>query len=241
MADDISRFHRFVGMCDDILALGKDFSIVLLVVLFLFYGSFLRKKLDDLGISELGPVKLTEVQKQNDEAKAVALQVSGIDQRASELETQLASISAKNPSVASQIAPVRDEITALNGQINSADTHLKSALLSQQAVLGTASSAPLDTTGWIYVGQEDEAKQSWYGLGAKNLVSPPPAPTFENGQTYTLSSDVYVHRNAPSGNFRDQGEVVGAWQRGGRVQVIDSNLSHAKSGGWFIWLNVKKL
>jgi hypothetical protein len=241
MADDTSRFHRFVCLCDDMLDLGKDFSILLLVVLFLFFGTFLRKKLNDLGIKEIGPITLSDVQQQNQGAKAAAQQLSSLNQQASEIEAELSTVAARNPGAAKDIAPIKDELNALASQVSSADQSLKTTMLSQQSVLTKASAQTVESTGWIYVGQADETKQAWSGIGAKNLSPAPSTPKFQVGQTLVLASDVYVHNSPPAGSFRNQGDVVAVWNKGDRVEVLDQDASHARAGGWFLWLKVKHL
>jgi len=235
-------FHRFVCLCDDILALGKDFAIVLFVVLFLFWGSFLRDKLGALGISKLGPIELGEVQKSNAQSKAAASQVDALQQKLADIESRLTDVDPHNPSAPTQIAALKGEIGALKSQATSAEESLKTSLLSQQAIIQKAAPQLAETVGWMYAGQIDELKRSWAGIGARNISPVPPSPDFHPGQIFTVTSDVYLHSSPPGGSWHTQGDVAGVLKQGDRVQVVELDTSsHAKTGGWFVWLRVKHL
>jgi hypothetical protein len=77
-----------VDFSNEFLDLLKNFAIVLFIVLFLFFGGFLRKKLDDAGfkITEVGPYKLEDIKKSNEQAKAAASNVDVITQKLGDLE-----------------------------------------------------------------------------------------------------------------------------------------------------------
>jgi hypothetical protein len=233
-------FHRFVGLCDDVLALGKDFAIVLFVVLFLFFGTYLRQKLDALGITKLGPIELGEVQKSNAQSKVAASQVDVLQQKLTDIESRLSEVNPHNPGAPTQIAALKGEIGALKSQATSAEESLKTSLLSQQDIIQKAVPQLAETIGWMYSGQVDESKKAWAGVGAKNISPVPPVPDFQPGQTFTVTSDVYLHSNPPGGSWHTQGDVVSVLKQGDRVQIVevDTN-SHAKMGGWFVWLRVK--
>jgi len=128
----------------------------------------------------------------------------------------------------------------LKSQATSAEESLKTSLLSQQAIIQKAVPQLAETIGWMYSGQVDESKKAWAGVGAKNISPVPPVPDFQPGQTFTVTSDVYLHSNPPGGSWHAQGDVVSVLKQGDRVQIVevDTN-SHAKMGGWFIWLRVK--
>ena len=240
MAEPTPRFHRFVGFCDDVLGLAKDLAILLFVVLFFFEGPYLRQKLDDLGIAELGPIKLKEVQDSHEEAKAAASQVNTLQQQIADVETKLGEISVHNPTASREINPLRTEVAALKSQASSAEQSLKTTLLSQQEILQKAVPQSVQTEGWLYVGQVDESRKSWSGVGAKNISPVPSTPDFRSGQTFALTSDAYLHNTPPGGNWHAQGDVAAVLKQGSSVQVTDVDMnSHAKAGGWFVWLKVK--
>ncbi len=233
-------FHRFVGLCDDVLALGKDFAIVLFVVLFLFFGPYLRQKLDALGITKLGPIELGEVQKSNAQSKVAASHVDVLQQKLSDIESRLSEVDPHNSSAPTQIAALKGEIGALKSQATSAEESLKTSLLSQQDIIQKAVPQLAETIGWMYSGQIDESKKAWTGVGAKNISPVPPVPDLHPGQTFIVTSDVYLHSDPPGGNWHTQGDVASVLKQGDRVQIVevDTN-SHAKMGGWFVWLRVK--
>jgi len=244
MPEPTVGFHKFVGFCDDILAVAKDFAIVFFVVLFLFFGPFLRKKFEDVGwkITELGPIKLEEVQKSNQEAKAAASNVDSIQQKIADLEAKMSELSSQNPSAGREINPLKTEVAALKSQASYAQQSLKTTLLSQQDILQKAAPQSVETAGWMYVGQVDESKKGWAGVGAKNISPVPATPEFQPGQTFSVTSDVYLHSSPPGGSWHAQGDVAAVLRQGDRVQVTDVDTSsHAKTGGWFVWLKVKRL
>jgi hypothetical protein len=240
MDEPTSWLHHFVGFCDDFLGLAKDLAILLFVVLFFFKGPFLRQKLDDLGVAELGPIKLKEVQNSHEEAKNAASKVSTLQQQIADFEIKLKEVSTRNPAAAKDIDPLKGEVADLKSQASSAEQSLKTTLLSQQEILQKAVPQSVQTEGWIYAGQVDESKKAWSGVGPKNISPAPPAPEFHSGQIFSLAADAYLHSAPPGGTWHAQGEVAAVLKQGDRVQVSDVDMnSHAKSGGWFVWLKVK--
>lgn len=240
MSEPTGGVHKVVGLCDDILALAKDFAIVLFVLLFLFDGPFLLKKLNDAGIVEIGPVKLAAVENSNRQTKAAASSVDGLQQKIADIEAKIADVSANNPSARKEIGPLTDDIAVLKSQASSADQTLKTTLLSQQDILRSAAPQSVESAGWIYAGQVDESKKSWAGVGPKNIASSS-SPEIHPGQTLTVTTDVYLRGSSSTGKWHDQGDVVGVVKQGDQVQVTDVDTSPAKSGGWFVWLRVKRL
>lgn len=241
MGESNSRIHNFVALCDDLMALGKDVGIVVILILFFFFGSFLHDKLDALGIAELGPVKLKEVQDSNKKVRDAASSMSTLQQKITDLEVLAAQGPSNTPSGVKGVSSWKNEIAALKTQATTADQSIKTTLLAQQDVLQKASQT-VDTGGWMYAGQVDETKKAWSGLGAKNLASPPATPDFQPGQTYTLASDVYLHQAAPGGQWHTQGDVSSVLKQGNQVQIVDVDMnSHARSGGYFVWLKIKQV
>jgi hypothetical protein len=203
-------------------------------VLFLFFGPYLHKKLSDLGIKEILGIGFGDLQTTNDNTKDVASKVSSIETSLTDLETQ--STNESNPADVKWKA----EITALKEQATAADSSLKTTLLSQQALLQGAAQK-VDTSGWIYAGQIDAAMKKWSGIGAKNISPVPATPDFQPNQTFTLSSDVFLHKTAPSGSWHNQADVSAVLKQGTKIQVVGKDTSAAKSGGYFLWLQVKQV
>src|SRR5260370_29595879 len=218
-------FHRFVGLCDDVLALGKDFAIVLFVVLFLFFGTYLRQKLDALGITKLGPIELGEVQKSNAQSKVAASQVNVLQQKLTDIESRLSEVDPHKPSAPTQIAALKGEIGALKSQATSAEESLKTSLLSQQDIIQKAVPQLAETVGWMYAGQVDESKKAWAGVAAKNISPVPPVPDFHPGQTFTVTSDVYLHSKPPGGTWQMHSDSVSDLEQGDQVAVTDRDIN----------------
>jgi hypothetical protein len=237
MPDTPSKFHDLVELCDDLLALAKDFAIVVFVVLFLFFGPFLRRKLEALGIRAVGPIQIADVQHTNQQAKDAASNLALLETSLTDLESETSNTPVNNP----EEMKWKNEIAALKNQASTADLSLKSTLLAQQALLQKASQT-IDTSGWIYAGQVDSSTKKWSGVGAKNISPVPAAPDFQPGQTFLLSSDVFLHKTAPAGQWHTQGDVTAVLKQGEQVQVVGVDMSSpAKSGGYFVWLQIKQV
>jgi len=231
-----------VDFSNECLDLFKNFAIVLFVVLFLFFGGFLRQKLDDAGfkLTEVGPFKLEDVQKSNAQAKAAASNVDVITKKLGDLESQLTDAESRNPGIGVALGSLKTDVASLKAQANSADATLKTSIIAQQDLIQKAASPasqPSETIGWIYVGQVDESKTKWFGVGAVNLSTQ--APSFPPGQVIALSADVYLHSAPARGGWHTQGEVTEVLPAQSTAQVVASDYSHAKTGGWFVWLQVR--
>ncbi|HEV3308705.1 MAG TPA: hypothetical protein VGZ91_19845 [Candidatus Sulfotelmatobacter sp.] len=236
--------HKAVGICDDFLELAKDIGILALVIVFLilffFHGKYLRQKLHDAGIalheagiSDLGPIKLEALEASNTEDKKSAKAVDSLEQQITQLESKFAELAVKDPSTA-------EAITALKTQVATADRALKTSLLSQQQILNSAPDS-VEPVGWIYVGQVNETRTSWAGIGAKNISPVPPAPKFQVGQTFSVTSDIYLRSggNPSAEDWHAQSKIEAVLRQGEKVEFLNADYSHAKAGGWFLWLKVK--
>ena len=228
-----------VDFSNEFLDLFKNFAIVLFIVLFLFFGGFLREKLDDAGfkITEVGPFKLEDVKKSNEQAKAAASNVDVITQKLVDLESKLTEAESRNPGIGAEIGPLKSDVASLQAQAKSADATLKTSIIAQQDLIQKATPLPSETIGWIYVGQVDESRTNWAGRGAVNLSTK--APSFQAGQVITLSADVYLHSSPATGGWHTQGDVTEVLPALSTAEVVDSDFSHAKTGGWFVWLKVR--
>lgn len=228
-----------VDLSNEILDLSKNFAIVLFVVLFLFFGGFLRQKLDDAGfkITELGSFKLEDVKKSNEQAKEAASNVDGLKQKLADLEAKLTEAESRNPGAGVEIGSLKSDVASLRAQASSADETLKTSIIAQQDLIRKAAPQPVETVGWIYLGQVDETKTKWAGVGAVNVSMG--APIFQVGQVIALSSDVYLHSSPATGSGHTKGDITEVLAANSRVEVIDTDYSHAKAGGWFVWLKVR--
>jgi hypothetical protein len=228
-----------VDFSNEFLDLIKNFAIVLFIVLFLFFGGLLRQKLDDAGfkITEVGPFKLEDVKKSNEQAKAAASNVDVITQKLGDLESKLTEAESRNPGISVEIGPLKSDVASLQVQAKSADATLKTSIIAQQDLIQKAAPQPSEALGWIYVGQVDESRTKWAGRGAVNLSID--APSFQTGQMITLSADVYLHSSPATGGWHTQGDVTEVLPARATAEVVDSDYSHAKTGGWFVWLKVR--
>ena len=93
----------------------------------------------------------------------------------------------------------------------------------------------LEETGWIYVGKISEDKSSWLP-GSPTTITKTELP-IEAGQVVTVRDDVYLRADGAS-NARASAPVQSVVKVGQRVEVLEVEFSHARSGGWFVWLKV---
>lgn len=230
--------HVVLDLSNDALELVKKLAIIIFILLFLFYGGFLRKRLDDLGftITEV-PIKLEDVKKSNEKAKAAASDVDVLKQKLGDLQSILAALESHNIGAATEFSPLKTEIASLQAQANSADANLKASLIDQQNLIRKVTPQSVESDGWLYVGQVDESKTKWAGIGEKNISLQ--TPLFPEGELISLTGNVYLHGAPARGGWHTQGDVTSAVPSGSSVQIIDTDYSHANAGGWFVWLKVR--
>jgi hypothetical protein len=243
MDEEKLGLHKAVGICDDFLELGKDIGaialVIVFVVLFFFHGGYLSQKLRDAGITKIGPFELGALEASNKKAKETAKSLDDLQQKIAELQSDFAEEAKSDPSAAKVINPFMNKIAALTDQATSTDQSLKTSLLSQEDILSRAAPGSVES-GYIYAGQVDVAKTSWAGVGVKNISPPPATPKFQAGQTFSVTSNVYLRSGDPSSKeWHTQQQIVTVLRQGEKVEYIDADYSRAKAGGWFLWLKVK--
>jgi hypothetical protein len=231
--------HRVIESGEVFFSLLKELAIVVLVLLFIVSPGVLKKRLKAAGVTQLdlGVVKADIA---DDDSKKAASVVSNVQQQADEIKSTLADIAKRYPAAASDVSALRDRVGDLQSQANSADKSLKASLLSQQEIVQQVSPQAVASSGWLYMGEVDETKTKWTGVGAK-CVDPSRSTNFAKGDKFTVTTSVFLHGNPPAGQWHTAGDVAAAAPAQTQFEVLDSDYSGAKTGGFFLWLKVSRV
>lgn len=238
-------FQNVITVTKDVATLLRETVIVVVILLFFFWTSLFKNLASDMGITKIdvAGVELTLAQS-GDQTKKAAGQVAQVKQQLDSVGEQLEQLmkDAKAPEITAKVSSLSATVHTLQDQTDAADQTLKSSLLNQQQILkAVAPQAPSpDTTGWLYLGQVDEEKRTWFGDGAKN------APTtldlvVKPGNRFTVPRTAYLYADAASGHHFE-GAILSALPADSLVEVLAGpDYSHAIRGGYFIWVKVKRV
>jgi hypothetical protein len=242
----MSQVHDLVEVTKDIATLLREALIIFVIVGILFWSSFFERKARDLGITKFdaGGMTIELAQAQNDTQKA-ATQVSAVQQQINDLSSQIQN--SEQPGKSGGKENLNALLAPLLRKTMDANESLTSSLLNQQQLSqkvaqnsgdgSTFKAAPI--TGWVFLGQVDEAKTAWSGEGAQT-VSGSVSPRFHKGEIISLTRPTLLYGEAESGHHLEGG-VIKALPQGAQLEVLSKNpdYSHAVRGGNFIWLKVE--
>lgn len=230
------RFHNFVNVTTDTFGLVREIFIVTLFVLLLFWPTAFSALLTRVGISKV-PTPFGDI-----DVKEAGNTVAALNRGLTDTVSRLQEIQATNrdPKGKQELKEVSDYLQDLQEQAQATDQSLKTNLASQQAALEKTSPQSAQLTGWLFLGRVTEDKSRWAKEGPKD-VAPTLSAMFTVGQRFTVTAPAYVHDNAPAGGHFG-GKLIGVISTGERVEVIaPPEYSHAIAGGFFLWLNVKRV
>jgi hypothetical protein len=237
--------ERFTDLGEQLLRLLRDAALAALFVLLIGFPSFLSKRLSNAGITKIGPEGFTweaQVQAANKETKATAATVANLTQSLADAHQTVSKIEAQasDPAMKAAIAQLDEQLSGALNQVQRADSSLKQTVLTQQTVLaqanaGTAAQDATAKSGWIFVGQVDQDRRSWVSGSPVNIV-PAPYP-LKVGQPLTIAGENYLRADSETAEHRD-GKILAVLRDGTQVHVLKTDLSHARAGGWFVWVQV---
>ena len=166
--------------------------------------------------------------------------VQQLQETVAELETQLNTLQQKPnlpPAVKQDVQQLANSVSAAKSNVDAAQQSIQADVLRQQQQLASAGfKAPSE--GWLYVGRVSEDKKTWVE-GPKNVHTVAPDPS---AGTQVVTSGAAVLRDTSSQpGQRASGNIIAALAPGTTLQVTETDYSHAKSGGNFLWLKVRTL
>ena len=240
MAENKSAVAQFSAMMKDLVAILRDTVIFLIFMLLLFAPGIINERLTAAGFTK-GNIAGFEWQAQIKSAaettktagQTIEQATENYDQlieRINELEKQV-----NDPGVQRELNAINSVAKDSRSELASADQAIKRSLVVQQQLTTQFAPQLLEETGWIYVGKISEDKSSWLP-GSPTTITKTELP-IEAGQVVTVRDDVYLRADGAS-NARASAPVQSVVKVGQRVEVLEVEFSHARSGGWFVWLKV---
>jgi hypothetical protein len=232
-------FHRFVALSTDVFVLLREMFIVGLFGLLLFAPGVFKTLLTRVGISTLttpiGDINISQVK---DAGNTVAGLNRGLTDSVARLQQIQGAIG--DPKRRQDLQDVSNYLQTLQQQAQATDESIKTSLVTQQASAPQTAQQSAQVSGWLFLGHVDKDKQHWAGDGPKN-VAPTLSPVLTVGQRFAVSAPAYLHQDAPPGSHFG-GKVMGVVPVGTQVEVIARpEYSSAIAGGFFLWVNVRRL
>lgn len=232
-----------VGVLKDLLVVLRDGLILLVFVLLHFFPAKVNQVLTQAGFTKGTIAGFTwerELEASSEQAKgagqAVALvegKLTGLAERLEDLDRR-----AADPSLKRSLRELSQEVQTSQQEAQAANRAVKSSLLAQQRIIEQVAPAALETTGWLYLGKVAEDKSAW-APGHPATVAPTD-PSLNPGTRLRIRDDVYLRGEVASGS-RSSAPVLGVLRVGETAEVLQVDYSHAKAGGWFAWVKVRRL
>lgn len=240
MAENKSAIAQFSAAMKDVVSILRDTTIFLIFMLLLFAPSIINERLAAAGFTK-GNIAGFEWQAQIRSAtettrtagQTVEQATENYDQlieRINELEAQVS-----DPAVQRELNAINSVAKDSRTELATADQAIKRSLVAQQQLTTQFAPQLIEETGWIYVGKISEDKSSWLS-GSPTTITKIGWPIKE-GQVLTIRDDVYLRADGAA-NARSRAPVLSVVKVGQQVEVLEVEQSHARTGGWFVWLKV---
>jgi len=243
MAEETSFFERYTNILKNLVAALRDTILFILFLLLLFSPSTVNNRLVSAGFTKgnIGGLEWEgQLKKSTEETKTVGEAVSKADDNYQALIDRLAQLekSVNDPALKKSITSISADAKESQGQLAAADQAVKKSLSTQQDIAEKISPSSVTAQGWLFLGKVSEDKSSWMP-GSPATIANVDA-TLEKGEQLTIRDDAYLRADSKSGS-RATAAIVSVTKVGNKVVVDQVDYSHAASGGWFVWVKVRKL
>ncbi len=212
--------------------------ILVIVVVALVQPTWVRDRVNALGISELdfAGLKATFIRTEQSlkDTGAIASQVgrglNGIVDQLSHL-----------PNQSQQLTEITQQIKLLADRALGGATDAIQATVAAQDNQKTVVPNATETTGWIYLGKVEENRSAWRGEHFVNAL-----PTQLDGKTLVLTGDVFLHGGPPNNpepktpGWRATQPVLRALKVTTPVDIVKTEVNPAIGGGFALWASVKR-
>ncbi len=238
-----SRWEVFGGVVRNLVSALRDSVLFLLFLLLLLTPDTLRNRLENAGFTK-GSIAGFEWQTTLESTAAQTKTIGQTVEQANEdyqtliarlhaLETQI-----QDPGLRDTVKGIEQEAEASRQSLTHADRVIRQSLSTQQQLVKKITPSAVIETGWIYIGWTTEDKKQW--ANGSRFTTDASSPQLARGTTLTITDQVYLHEDGPALG-RAKAKILGVFDRGDTVRVMNWDYSHAKKGGWFLWANVVRI
>jgi hypothetical protein len=236
--DDKSGLERASSVAKDLIAISRDAILLILLLLLLLAPGTINSTLVKAGFTKgtiAGFEWEAQIRQSTEQTKAVGEAVSRADETYKTLIDRLAELerSASDPGVKRSISGLSVDARASQGELAVADRALKRSLATQQAIVEAVSPASVPAGGWLFLGKVNEGRDAWVDGSPATIAGV--APAIARGSRLTVRDDAYWRADSAAGAHASAPILSVA--RAGTVVVVDEvDYSHARGGGWFVWV-----
>ncbi len=232
-----------VSRIKEIMGLVREVLVVLIVLAIFIFPDQINSTLSHIGITEFDFLGLKAKIKKEANLETLT-ELENFKELNSEYQYAIDSL-MEQLVVCDSSNGVRVYLDSLQGSFNKSNRMIeaKSQMLAsqietQQIILEAKYKSPVEKSGWLFVGKINEAKTKWLLDSPKNIK--PIAGDIEDIQqlVITTKNEVYL-REEGNPLERNKAPIKAVLPSNTKLKVIDIDFSHAKGGGWFVWVNVK--
>lgn len=242
----VKRTKDVFAFVKDASTVSRDLLLLLLFLFLLFWPQRLNNILSRAGVTTINGGLFTwkqQVESSANQSKAAAQASSAAADSLADVKTALTAISSQSndPKVKAQADAALHKVDGSLSSLQSADQSLTKALVAQENILQTTrpqqqSTVIVNPQGWVYLGEADANQQHWIVPPQPKVSASLPVPV--NGQTITLTDDLYLRADKQPGQTFNQATISGAVRAGSTARIIDIQPSHALNGGVFLWAKI---
>ena len=238
--DEKNSFSQGLSFIKEILVVLREAILPVIFILLLLFPSLINTALQNAGFTEGSFAGLTW-KKSVEQTKIASQYVADVGSELEEIRKELEQLkgSNTNPSVQRNVESLLTRIEDSQNKTKVADQTLKSSLKNQEDVIERKDLQSKEQIGWIYLGKVDENKTGWERGYPKSIV-PVRVESVREGEVLKINDDVYLRGEVSSGP-RSAATVLSVVKVNEQVQVLELDYSHAKGGGWFAWVKVKRI
>ncbi|MFL5494591.1 MAG: hypothetical protein ACJ8DC_09445 [Gemmatimonadales bacterium] len=242
MAPEKSRLEAFGAILKDVVSALRDSVLFLLFLLLLLTPGTIKARLADAGFTKgtIGGFEWeAQIQSAANQTKSVGQSVGQatdtydkLIERLNELEKQVT-----DPAVRATVRNIGEAAQVSRTELTTADRALKRSLATQQQLVAEISPSAVADSGWIFLGKVSDDKKGWASGLPQTVTGASPQPSA--GNKLTVRDDVYLRADGPPA-ARASAPILGVAKVGDNVEVVDTDYSHARGGGWFLWAKVRR-
>jgi len=238
MPDEKTAFERWSSALKDFVSTLRDSVIFILFIMLLFAPGTVKERLLAAGFTKgnIGGLEWEgQIKQSAEQTKAVGEVVSKADENYKVLIDRLSELekSVSDPSVKRSLTNLSADAKVSQGELVVADRAVKRSLYAQQAIVESVAPSTVSDRGWLFLGKVSESKAEWAPGSPLTIASA--SPSLKPGMKLTIRDDAYWRAESASGSHANAA-IVSVARVGTVVNVEDVDYSHAKGGGWFVWV-----
>lgn len=242
MSDEKTAFERWSSALKDFVSTLRDGVIFILFIMLLFAPGTVKERLLAAGFTKgnIGGLEWEgQIKQSAEQTKAVGEVVSKADENYKVLIDRLSELekSVSDPSVKRSLTNLSADAKVSQGELVVADRAVKRSLSAQQAIVESVAPSSVSDRGWLFLGKASESKSEW--ASGSPITVAFASPSIKPGTKLTIRDDAYWRADSPSGAHANA-SIVSVAKVGTVVNVEAVDYSHAKGGGWFVWVKAHR-